>query len=212
MSGGRVLVAFSMRKRQNSRTDGRTPTYISQRWTNMATRAMELGERCYNWSSYYSSSVRKKEDSGGTSPARAYATKKTTSPGLMLASNAAPLFTLHVRPGACHPICRRRLAREPVILNYEGGSSAAMAVDGGRRSWRKTSAKDEGDGRKRQENGSMDSYAWFHPLFILPSKRQPIGHGASCPHHALRIPRRWQVGPGPARQSVLYGKKVVQRC
>jgi hypothetical protein len=36
----------------------------------------------------------------------------------------------------------------------------------------------------------MDPYARFHPLFILPGMRQPIGHGASCPHRALRIPRR----------------------
>jgi hypothetical protein len=86
--------------------------------------------------------VRKEEDSGGTSPARAYAGKKAMSPGLMLASDAAPLFILHARLGACHPISRRRLAREPVVLNREGGSSAAMAVDGGQRSWRKTSAND----------------------------------------------------------------------
>jgi hypothetical protein len=57
--------------------------------------------------------------------------KKTKSPSLMLASDVAPLFTLHARPGACHPISHHRLAREPVILNREGGSSAAMAVDGG---------------------------------------------------------------------------------
>jgi hypothetical protein len=44
MSGGRVLAAFSTKKRRNSRTDGCTPSYISQRWTKMATRAMELGE------------------------------------------------------------------------------------------------------------------------------------------------------------------------
>jgi hypothetical protein len=75
--------------------------------------------------------MRKKEDRGGTSPARAYAAKKTKPPGLMLASDAAPLFTLHARLGAYHPISRRRLAREPVVLNREGGSSAAMAVDGG---------------------------------------------------------------------------------
>jgi hypothetical protein len=94
-----------------------------------------------------------------------------------LASDAAPLFTLHARLDACHPISRRRLAREPVILNREGGSSAAMAVDGGRRSRRKTGAEDKGDGRKRQEGGSMDPYARCQPLFILPSKRQPIGRG-----------------------------------
>jgi hypothetical protein len=116
----------------------------------MTTKAMELGERCCSWSLYYSSNVKKKkEDSGGTSPAKAYATKKTKSPDLMLASDAAPLFTLHVRPGTCHPISHRGLAREPVVFNHEGGSSAAMVMDDGRRSWRKTSAKDEGDGRIR---------------------------------------------------------------
>jgi hypothetical protein len=46
MSGGRVLAAFSMKKSRNSRSDGRTPTYISQRWMKMATKAMELGDRC----------------------------------------------------------------------------------------------------------------------------------------------------------------------
>ena len=44
--------------------------------------------------------MRKKEDRGGTSSARAYAAKKTKSPDLMLASDAAPLFTLHARLGA----------------------------------------------------------------------------------------------------------------
>jgi hypothetical protein len=77
--------------------------------------------------------VRKKEDGGGTSPVRAYAAKKMKSPYLMLASDAAPFFNLDARQGACHPISRRRLAREPVVLNREGGSSAVMAVDGGRR-------------------------------------------------------------------------------
>jgi hypothetical protein len=57
----------------------------------------------------------------------------------------------------------------------------------------------------------MDPYARFHPLFILPCKRQPIGRGALCPHRVLRIPRRWQVGPGPAHQSALDNEKVVQR-
>jgi hypothetical protein len=46
MSSGHGLAAFSMKKRRNSRTDGRTLTYISQRWMKMATKAMELGERC----------------------------------------------------------------------------------------------------------------------------------------------------------------------
>jgi hypothetical protein len=76
--------------------------------------------------------VRKKEDSGGTSLARAYAAKKTKSPDPMLVSDTTLCFSLGARPGAYHPISRRRLARESVILNREGGSSAAMAVDGGR--------------------------------------------------------------------------------
>jgi hypothetical protein len=33
---------------RNSRTDGHTPMYISQRWTKMAIRAMGLGERGCN--------------------------------------------------------------------------------------------------------------------------------------------------------------------
>jgi hypothetical protein len=45
MSGGRWLTAFNTKKRQNSRTNGYTPTNISQRWTKMTTGAMELGER-----------------------------------------------------------------------------------------------------------------------------------------------------------------------
>jgi hypothetical protein len=72
-----------------------------------------------------------KEDSGGTSPARTYATKKMKSPGLMLANDATPCFSLGVRPGTYHPISHRRLVREPIILNREGGSSAAMAVNEG---------------------------------------------------------------------------------
>jgi hypothetical protein len=37
----------------------------------------------------------------------------------MLASDAAPLFTLHARPSAFHPISRRRLSREPILLSRE---------------------------------------------------------------------------------------------
>jgi hypothetical protein len=74
----------------------------------------------------------RKEDNGGTSPARAYAAKKTKSPDLKLASDAAPSFSLGVRPGACHPISHCRLAREPVVLNRKGGGSVAMAENNGR--------------------------------------------------------------------------------
>jgi hypothetical protein len=45
-----------------------------------------------------------------------------------LASDMTPCFSLGVRPGACHPIIWHRLAREPIVLNHEGGSSAAMTV------------------------------------------------------------------------------------
>jgi hypothetical protein len=75
--------------------------------------------------------VRKKEDSGGTSPARAYTAKKIKSPSPMLGSDVTPCFSLGARPGTCHPISHRTLAREPIILNREGRSSAAMAMDGG---------------------------------------------------------------------------------
>jgi hypothetical protein len=75
--------------------------------------------------------VRKKEDSGGTSLARAYAAKKTKSPGLMMASDVAPCFSLGARLGAYHPISCRKLARELVVLNHEGGSSMAMLVNDG---------------------------------------------------------------------------------
>jgi hypothetical protein len=75
--------------------------------------------------------VRKEEDDGGTSPARAYTAKKMKSHGPMLASDVTPCFSLGARPGACHPINHHRLAREPIVLNREGGSSAAMTVDDG---------------------------------------------------------------------------------
>jgi hypothetical protein len=83
---------------------------------------------------------REEEDSGGTSPARVYAEKKTKYPGSMLVSNAIQHFSLGLRSGACHPISHRRLAREPVILNREDKSSATMAVDGGQRLRRKQEA------------------------------------------------------------------------
>jgi hypothetical protein len=70
--------------------------------------------------------MRKNDDNDGTSPARAYAEKKTKSPGSKLASGMTPRFRLCSKPGACHPISRRKLAREPDDLNREGGSSAAM--------------------------------------------------------------------------------------
>jgi hypothetical protein len=66
------------------------------------------------------------DDTGGTSPSRAYAEKKMKSPGAKLASGMTPHFSLCSKPGACHPISRRKLTREPDDLNREDGSSAAM--------------------------------------------------------------------------------------
>ena len=70
--------------------------------------------------------MRKNDDIGGTSPARAYAEKKTKSPSAKLASGTTPRFSLCSKPGAYHPISRRQLAREPDDLNREDESSAAM--------------------------------------------------------------------------------------
>jgi hypothetical protein len=70
--------------------------------------------------------MRKNDDTGGTSPARAYAEKKTKSPGTKLASGTTPRFSLCSKPVACHLISRRKLAREPDDLNREDGSSTAM--------------------------------------------------------------------------------------
>jgi hypothetical protein len=70
--------------------------------------------------------MRKNDDTGGTSPAKAYAEKKTKSPGARLASGTTPCFSLCSKPGACHHISRRKLAREPDDLNREGRSSTAM--------------------------------------------------------------------------------------
>jgi hypothetical protein len=55
----------------------------------------------------------------------------------MLASDAIPWFSLAARPGTYNPISHCRLAREPIVLNHEDGSSAAMVVDGGQRLRRK---------------------------------------------------------------------------
>jgi hypothetical protein len=49
-----------------------------------------------------------------------------------------------VRPGACHLISCCRLARESDVLNHEGMSSAAMAVDGGQGLRRNQETKEMG--------------------------------------------------------------------
>jgi hypothetical protein len=97
--------------------------------------------------------MRKKEDSGGTSPAGVYAVKKMKSHGAMLANSAIPCFILSVRLGDCHHISCRRLAREPVILNHEDGSSAAMAVNGGRRLRRKQEMRENKRQKRRAQDG-----------------------------------------------------------
>jgi hypothetical protein len=93
-----------------------------------------------------------KKDSGVTSPARAYAAKKTKSHGPMLANDVIPCFSLGARPGACHPISHRRLAREPVALNREGGSSTTMAVDSGRGLRRNQEAQENKWQRRRVQD------------------------------------------------------------
>jgi hypothetical protein len=65
----------------------------------------------------------------------------------------------------------------------------AMAVDVAEDHGGKQVQKMKEMGAKRQENGSVDPHARFHPQFILPCKRQPIRRDALCPYHALRIPR-----------------------
>jgi hypothetical protein len=56
----------------------------------------------------------------------AYAEKKTKSLDAKLVSGTTPRFSLCSKPGACHPISRRKLVREPDDLNREGGSPTAM--------------------------------------------------------------------------------------
>jgi hypothetical protein len=65
----------------------------------------------------------------------------------MLDNDAIPCFSLASRPGTCHPINHRSLAREPIVLNHEDGSSVAMAFDDGRRLRRKQEAREN----KRQK-------------------------------------------------------------
>jgi hypothetical protein len=47
-------------------------------------------------------------------------------PIVRLASGTTLRFSLCLKSGACHPISRRKLARELDDLNREDGSSAAM--------------------------------------------------------------------------------------
>jgi hypothetical protein len=74
-----------------------------------------------------------------------------------LASDVAPCFSLGVRPSAYHPISRRRLAREPVVLNHEGGSSTAMVENDGWGLWKKVrGVGGKGDEHRLQEkDGSV---------------------------------------------------------
>jgi hypothetical protein len=72
--------------------------------------------------------------------------------GSMLASDVILHFGLSLRPGTCHLINRLRLAREPIVLNREDGSSAAMVVNGGQRLRRKQEAQEN----KTQKRWSQD--------------------------------------------------------
>jgi hypothetical protein len=116
--------------------------------------------------------MRKNDDSDGTSPARACAEKKTKSPGSKLASGTTPHFSLCLKPGACHPISHRKLARKPDDLNREGGSSAAM-VDW---RWSQVGKKAKGMGEQGaketcarwKENESCESVRWIPPSGYPP--------------------------------------------
>jgi hypothetical protein len=153
--------------------------------------------------------MRKKDDNSGTNPARTYATKKMKSPGLMWASDAAPCFSLGTRPGACHPISRRRLAREIIDLNREGGSSAAMVVNDGRGLKKPRGAGSKGDGRGWQEE--YGSVCWV-PSPIYPPL-QAVAYWvrrfvpAPCVGHAQVLTR----GPGSTHQLPLVSEVMVQR-
>jgi hypothetical protein len=114
--------------------------------------------------------MRKNDDSGSTTQTRAY-DEKTKSPGSKLASGTTPRFSLCSKLGACHPISRRKLAREPDDLNHEGGSSAAM-VDW---RWSQVEKKAKGVGEQGvketcarwEENESCESVRW------IPSSSYP---------------------------------------
>jgi hypothetical protein len=129
--------------------------------------------------------MRKKEDSGGISPARAYAEKKMKSPGSMLASDVILCFSLGSRPGVCHPINCHRLAREPAILSHEDGSSAAMAVDGGQWLRRKQEAQENKRQKRRAQDGRRME-VWIHMVdstLCLPSLVSGSPSGATLGAH-----------------------------
>jgi hypothetical protein len=84
---------------------------------------------------------------------------------------------LQLRPmcsktGACHPISRCKLTREPDDLNREGGSSAPM-VDW---RWLQVGKKAKGMGEQGtketcarwKENGSCESIRWIPPSIYPP--------------------------------------------
>jgi hypothetical protein len=52
-----------------------------QKWMKIATRMRECGDRCCNWSPQNSSNVKRKKDTGGTSPAVTKQEKKMNSHG-----------------------------------------------------------------------------------------------------------------------------------
>jgi hypothetical protein len=76
--------------------------------------------------------MKKKEESGGTSPDRAYDEKKTKSLGRMLASGTIPRHILVSYPGHCHLITFLSFLR-PLSGSGKGGdrTPSPWAVDGG---------------------------------------------------------------------------------
>jgi hypothetical protein len=99
-------------------------------------------------------------------------------------------FSLGVRPGTCHPISRRKLAREPVVLNHEDGSSAAKTVDGGRRLRRKQEVRENKRQKRRVQDGRTME-VWIRMVdstLCLPSlasgSPSDAMHGAHTSHSA----------------------------
>jgi hypothetical protein len=121
---------------------------------------------------------------------------------------------LEARSSACHPISHRRLAREPIVLNREGGSSVAMAVGGGRR----LQGNQEVQETKEMGTKGRRMRVWIRTLGSIPYLSSPASgspSGTTLHAHTARSSypgANKGGGPGPAHQSVLDGGMVVQRC
>jgi hypothetical protein len=134
--------------------------------------------------------MRKKEDSGGTSPGQ----------GVHRKENEVSWHHVDQRRDLALQLGRETRRLPPHQPPQDGDRARRpeprrQELDGhGGGRWPEVEKKAGGTGEqepketsaKWQENGSVDPYAGFHPLFILPGKQQPIGCGTWCPHHAGR--------------------------